>query len=337
MGDWKTAGDNVVRGQQLINKSANPRIYQEDQYWTDNGTFRQDNQINSSQPFNAILENNSITMKKQTSPYHTILDTRPWKEHEDVYLFAKVKASAVFDYIRLFSSPNTGLVNIHINMYACDPHTHKPFIWDRQTIDTTNLTIADDDGNNRTKFSISDPNIIDTNDFTNYNLLTVSGSSTVSDGTYVMNNIERTSSTNMDFTLSSDPDAITTSYLDVRDGESTLNDQSATFSYVRSTKIYGFRNHGIDLDASTGLPNDAERGIYQSWYTTGRTHFEMAKGQYLNRLVPTTHIDKFRAAYKSISPEDYVYWGFDFRRPIASDDGHTYFNIGAELSYGVYE
>ena len=346
MGDWKTSTGNIIRAQSLLSQSPNPRDFEDTQNWHVTGRLKDDVGVNSEESFSGRLESYVVNIKKQMNPYRVIYpnsgaNPERWAEHKDIYLFAKTKGTDLFDYVQVNASGSFSTGNkLFVNLYSCDPHNHEPVIWDEKTIATTGLSIADDtsDGSNhKTKFSITDSAILDINDFDNYNLITISGNSTVPDGTYAMSGVVRTTNTNMDFNLSTDVQNPTTTYLDVRSGGSTLTGQSATLNFTRSLKVYSIDGGGIDTALADGIPTHDERGIYQPWYMMGRSMWQLCKGRYYYHSIPSTTTTRGRSAPRLPAKEEYFYWGIEFRRPPRFDGGVDYAHIGATLSYGVYE
>jgi len=337
-GTWGSNG-NIYRGSAVWNQGKLGDDHVSTEGYNAAGVINYTNGINRTEPFNQILENNSTYSKNQTSSPISILDSQNWQEAKDVFIFAKLRATDVLNSIKVstdakFDSSNFFLVNIYLG----DRTSQEPILWDEETITTNSLSITDDAGNNRTKFTFTTSDMINAKDWYNDQTITVSGSSTISSGTYTIKNYTRNSgSTTVDFTLSSNPANLAGSYVNI---EATSTNQTATFTFVRNKGIRHIYSTNTNSAADGSIPLNEDTGEIMTWNAVGRSCHSLGKEMHeYNKDYSSYGNLTFlnRTADRLIKKDDICYLGCSFLRSPTFDGGETSSRLGFSVDYGSHQ
>lgn len=339
-GTWGSNG-NIYRGSALWNQGKLENDHVNTEGYNTAGVVNHANGINRTEPFNQILENSSTYSKNQTSSPITIYNSDSWEEVKDVFIFAKLKATDVLNSIKVitdakFDSSNFFLVNIYLG----DKASQEPILWDEKTITTNGLSITDNTSvsPHRSTFTFTTSDMVHAKDWYNDQKITVSGSSTISDGTYTIKNYTRNSgSTTVSFTLSSDPADLSGSYVDI--GASSTN-QTATFTFVRNKGIRHIYSTNTNSAADGAIPLNEDTGELMNWNTVGRSCHSLGKEMHHhNRNYSSYGNLTFlnRNADRLIKSDDICYLGCSFLRSPTFDGGETYARLGFSVDYGSHQ
>ena len=332
-----SASGNIVRGSALMNHGENP-----DEHVASDGFYKQGYKNptignNAPEPFNQFLDKPSYDLKRQNSMVITISDSDDWRADKDVFLFAKLRATDVIYSITVLCDDDFNNQNFVLPVaYMADRNSQEPILWDEQTVTTTALTITDVPASSRSLFTFTTPDLVEAKDWYNHAYLTVSDSSKIPDGTYVIYNYARDGLGNVSFTLSTDYDSISGTYLRVGTASTTHTNQTATFTFTRSRYACPFFDTSVNPELDLGLPSNDATGELMNWNVAGRDSHSISKELVYANLnnTPSNSTFRSRSYPRLMRKDDVVYLGATFVRKPTFDSGKTYSRLGFSVTFG---
>lgn len=335
-GVWSSNG-NIVRGRNLINLGKNPDELVATNSFNAQGFVNSNAMLNREEPFNQTLDKGNQNIRNQHSGTFIPIITRQWMpEGKDAFIFAKLKATDTLHSIRLVTDGSFDSSNFFlISAYLGDRVSQEPIIQELETKTTNSLTIADDASNSRTLFTFTTPDFVKAKDWYTYNYVTVSNSTTIPDGEYLFSHYRRPDNFTVEFALSTDPDSLGGTYVDVMSGATTLTNQTATFTFRKHKAAAYIFDSEINAAVNDDIPSNTLTGEQINWNIQGRTMHSILKEAYSNHNIETTNTWRTRNVPRLVRNDDIVYLGCTFVRKQTYDVGKSSARLGFSTTYGT--